>query len=954
MSLCQKAGGLLRETSNNLRENKSVIQIPNPKKPMREPILRTTSIVMIVTFFIGLITALILYCFETHSPIAWGQVCLILLGGTGVYYVVYKSRFLPQRIRTAIILLLPVMLIELYSVQLKIAGSLGISCLIILIIASLSRDLYLLLMIAVVTNIFFLFNLFFTTIGQQHIVLYIYNMVVFQIGWILLCALSFLSNKHIKEIILKTHEAEYAARVKSEFLANVSHEIRTPLNAIFGFTTFIQRQNLSHELQENVAAIKTASHTLLSLINDILDFSKIESGKYEIVPVTYELASLIEDTISMICIRIGSKPIHFFIDVDPQLPGHLIGDNVRIRQILTNLLSNATKYTKHGFVKLRVRGISSNGKLLFYFSVQDTGSGISEEDKCQLFETFRQFDVYKNRAIEGTGIGLSLTRRLVESLGGSISVESTYGEGSTFTVMLPQEIPEDVEPFVNIKIDPKMRVVVCEPNRDELEIWANILRSFQIDHILVASFSEFEFLLNADPNTRYFLDSRIFKLSGSKMMPLKKSITIIADRDEVFNSIVSIPILRRPIYALPLAARLADINISLQSEKMDGVFEQFVAPSARILVVDDNSVNLLVFAGLLEPYGCDVVSVESGHEAIKLAETEYFDLIFMDQMMPDIDGLGTMKLIRELTSRNLRCANEHVGKGENAFVQVDDSHFKNLPIIVSTANAISGMREEYLKGGFNDYIAKPIYPSHLNAILKQWIPLEKQLSPNYVQKQQAIAQQKSSPLNAEMLAKLDLPYLNIADGLRYVNSNCINYRNVLESFRLNAPKNLLSVRTFSQEERWKDLIIEVHAVKSLAKVIGAEQLSALAAELESAGKRESYDFIRKNIEKYLKTFQSVLNDIDVVMQLVAKPETSEENETELSPAELRDILTKGLTALEEYDADQASQILKQISLKLLTPEFAQVLKEVQVHIVQFDYKHAIQGIQNLLQHIENF
>ncbi|MDR2169004.1 MAG: response regulator [Planctomycetaceae bacterium] len=935
---------------------------------------------MIIAFSISFITALILILVTNNSS-AWGLLVCTILGVIGSYIVFYKNKFFSLRIKTAIILLIPIIFFEWYSIHFNIVGSLGLSFLIVLIITSFSRDLYLLSIIIVISNLCFLYNLFFTTIGgEQHFPIYVYNIVVFQIGWILLCVLSYMSNEYINEIIQKTQEAEYAARLKSEFLANVSHEIRTPMNAILGFTTIIQHQNQpktiydnqentacpikdggkydgcqSNKLQENVLAIRTAAHTLLSLINDILDFSKIESGKYEIVPVTYELASLIEDTITMISVRIENNPIQFFIDVDPQLPQCLIGDNVRVRQILANLLSNATKYTKHGFVKLRMWGITSNKKLLFYLSVQDTGSGIKEEDKSRLFETFRKFDVYKNREIEGTGIGLALTRQLCESMNGSISVESTYGEGSTFTVMIAQEIPDYVEPFVNIKIDPSLRVVVCDPNREELKIWAKILQSFNIDYILVASFSEFEFLLNSDPNTHYFLDSRVFRLSGSRIQNQKNNITIIADRNETFNFTSSIPILYRPIYILPIAKLLANIGISSPVERRESILEQFIAPEARILVVDDNPINLVVFAGLLEPYSCDVLSANCGREAVNLMENEYFDLVFMDQMMPELDGLETMKLIRDLSGRKLRCPNKDNEISENIFIQVDDSYFKKIPIIVATANAIAGMREEYLNSGFNDYIAKPIHMSHLHAVLKQWIPTEKQLNPNAKIPETQTTPNKISEINpgvnVDMLSKLSLPFLNVLGGLRFVSNNIANYFHVLESFRLRAPENINSVRLFFKEERWKALTIEVHSIKSISKIIGAEQLSALAAEMETAGKLEDHETIRQNIEQYIKTFQSVLNDVDLVLQMFAKPESAENaaDPVELNTEELYSTLNKALAALLEYDAAQTAQILKGISVKSLTPEFANMLEEIQRQVAKFDYKHAIQGIKNLIQ-----
>ena len=382
---------------------------------------------------------------------------------------------------------------------------------------------------------------------------------------------------------------------KSDFLAKMSHEIRTPMNAIAGMSELLLRRELPQGALNEAQDIKQAANNLIAIINDILDFSKIEAGKLEIIPAGYLLSSLINDTANIIRMRLTDKPVKFFTSIDENLPDNLLGDAVRIRQIILNLLSNAAKFTNEGQIGLSISlEKKEKTRIWLKFAVSDTGIGIKPEDQAKLFSDFMQVDTKRNRNLEGTGLGLSITRQLCIAMGGNISVISEYGKGSEFIAIIPQEI---------------------------------------------------------DPN-----------------LPL----TLVGKFDK-------------------------RENYSGQSTAGNAI--PFTIPKARLLIVDDLATNLKVAEGLLAPYKAAVDTCLGGAEAIELIEQYGYDLVFMDHMMPEMDGIETTALIRE-----------------RGFT---------IPIIALTANAVSGMKEMFLEKGFNDFLTKPIDLSKLNEILEYWIPAEK-------------------------------------------------------------------------------------------------------------------------------------------------------------------------------------------------------------------------------------
>ena len=485
-------------------------------------------------------------------------------------------------------------------------------------------------------------------------------------------------------LLKKIEELEAASRSKDAFIANISHEVRTPMNAILGFSELILQLDESDAVNEYAKEIKTASNNLLAIINDLLDISKIEWGRMELVPVNYYLHYLFTDIESVMSIPVQKKGIDFKIDINPELPSQLYGDIVRIRQILTNLCNNAVKFTNEGFVELRAdytKGIAIDNSevsetdredyITLLFSVRDSGIGIRKEDIDKIFEKFRQVDMRKNRGIEGTGLGLSISRQLVGLMGGEISVESEYGEGTIFHVKIPQKV-------VNVQ---KLSSYVINKN----------------------------------------------------------------SRDKIGKSIL-------------------------------------YAPSTRILVVDDNPVNLRIIKGLLQHYEIDADTADSGYEAIDKSNSKQYDVIFMDHMMPGMDGVEALGRIRQIDG------------------------YDTIPVIAVTANAIRGIRDEFLSKGFDDYLSKPIEVDRLEAILKKHLKSEMLV----------VVQESVEAEDAKLDVEID--GIDIDAGLLKCNHNVGDYVDILEIVAEYGPSKCEEIRLLAEKKILRIIRLQCMRLRALRPI----------------------------------------------------------------------------------------------------------------------------------------
>ncbi|MDR1686040.1 MAG: transporter substrate-binding domain-containing protein [Desulfovibrio sp.] len=609
----------------------------------------------------------------------------------------------------------------------------------------------------------------------------------------------------------QTCVAERAVKVKGDFLARMSHEIRTPMNAVIGLSELAQRElarrtpaqqkpGMSKAL-EYVTGIKSAGTSLLTIINDILDFSKIESGNLPIHPAPYETASLLNDVLTVIRVKLAETPLELIPDISSAIPRSMVGDAGRIRQILLNLLSNAVKYTKKGFIKFSAFGEApAEDRIRLTFIVEDSGIGIKEEDLPKLFGEFTRVDEKRNSGIEGTGLGLVIARSLCRAMGGDITARSGYGTGSVFTATLEQAVAD-----------------------------------------------------------------------------------------------------RRPM------GDMADAAVTrVETQRVT-----FSAPDVEVLVVDDFSSNLLVAEGLLAPYGMRVSTCLNGREAVELIRARSFDLVLMDHMMPEMDGVEAVHNIRAVTEE--RC--------------------RTMPVIALTANAVSGMREMFLENGFNDFLSKPIETAKLDAMLKKWIPADKRRDP--MEDGETFSTFDASPA-------VDLPEIqgvDVAAGVARIGGSQRRYLNLLETFCRDAQAGFVLLETIPDDGCRGSFTTQAHALKSALANIGADGLSQAAAVLEEAGRAADMPVIRDKLSPFREELTALTARIGEITAAVRAGGEAGQAEPPVEPA-----LAQLRQALEAKDIDAIYAARARLQSLPLSGKTLEAVSDIADFILTMEFQKALEAV----------
>ena len=718
-------------------------------------------------------------------------------------------------------------------------------------------------------------------------------------GFMVMAICDAIQNEVSRHLLEEREEALISAQIKTNFLANMSHEIRTPMNAILGMIELIMHENISDTVASYSNDIRSACRGLLTIINDILDISKIEAGKMKITLANYHVSSLLADVISIIKMRAEKKMLIFAVNIDTNIPNELFGDELRIKQILINLLNNAVKFTNEGQITLSVSSrIEKDGLCQLNFSVEDTGIGIKQDDVDRIFVMFQQMDTKKNRNVEGTGLGLSISKQLVEMMDGYIDVQSEYGIGSKFTVSIPQSVANS-QPLTALTHPEQVSVLVYENRAAYLNSLIFTLDSLGCNYKICANRSEIYQYLDDFKYNYIFISSlymeKIYAIATEKQ-PRAVIVVLDGDGEISYNNVLTISM---PIHCLQIANILNDEydrydNKNNASYASGSIF----APEAKVLVVDDNAVNLKVAAGLLNISKIKADTASNGMRAVEMVRDKDYDLVFMDHMMPDMDGVDTTIAIRSLGGK-----------------------YTQLPIVALTANAVGGVREMFKAEGLDDFLAKPIEISKLNAILKKWLPEDKQKLHTEIEVLEA--------------SYFEIRGLNTRIGITNSGGTSDAYNEILAIYVADCENRLNDLEKYHKNGDLRALTICVHAIKGASANIGAVEISTMAAALEAAGRSSDTAHIDASLPSFCDSLSSLLGNIREYLNSIRKDGAVQDKPAD--PDFLKSSLAEITTYMNNFDLDMAETTLMKLYTYQWDEAIFELIYKIKEYIDIFDY-----------------
>ena len=771
------------------------------------------------------------------------------------------------------------------------------------------------------------------------------------------------TNKLLMENIEALGQVE---RSKDDFMANVSHEIRTPINTICGMSEMLLREDLESSVRGEVFDIQTAGRNLLSIVSDILDFSELESGKMDLIEEPYNITSTLNDVMNMTNAQLNGKKIELIVSCDANIPSGLLGDEQKLRRVIMNLVSNAVKFTQEGCVTITLSARKEEYGINLIVNVKDTGIGMNEAELEKLFSSFNQVDTKRNRQEGGVGLGLAISQAIVRKMGGFITVNSKPGQGSEFQFVVPQKVvdntaiislenPESINVISYINMEKYTYAAIRDGYEDCIQYMVDQL-GFRFKQC--RNLAELKRRMETAKYSHVFICWEEYCEDKEWFDELAERIPVVLVLDRENDEEVSGGLLRiyKPFYAVAMASVLNGEQMIQSVGQSDRSGSRFIAPDSSILVVDDNMMNIKVVEGLLRPYQIKVFAAYSGQEALKKIESMDYDFVFMDHMMPEMDGVETMHRIRQKPGK----------------------YFQIVPIIALTANAIGGAREMFLAEGFQDFVAKPIELSVLERVLLRYIPQQKITKLSQKEAERLAGKNAKSGVARDADGK-DVKFegINVKQGIAYCGGKLQDYMEVVQIYYTTGIDKIIDIEKFYEQKDWKNYSILVHAVKSTSQGIGAAKLSEMAKELERAGKNVEESYIHSHHREMMEEYERVLKVLgedarinpeaektapggaagnstenSKVSGISAEEETGAEELQEMTGGELESIFGEIQQALGTFESEAVEEILNKLrGYRYGDESLAELVEPIRKKAAMFDFMGAedeLKGIRERL------
>ena len=886
---------------------------------------------------------------------------VLLLAGLVAVWVIHVTEIIPESIRLWLYFLLSMLACFFYGIHETSVFDLAPLMLTLIILYS-ATGMYSIIRLCVVTYFLTMCYDFVFVIGNSMELTslsitrtLLHFVLIFMSGRIVKIVMQRQSRER-KNTDSKIADLEEINRRTEDFLTNVSHELRTPINAVTGVTTVMLKNEESAEKRKDILSIRMAGHRLFNQIEDILDYTEIDTGRVRVSEDTYMITSIVNDIITGNELVERENMPELIFDIDTDLPSVLLGDGRKIKKVLKHLIDNALKFTQKGGVYVRIFALPKAYGINLCIRVSDTGIGIAAEELGRITERFYQSSQGRNRRAGGLGLGLPIVYGMVNAMKGFMQIESTVGSGTTVSVSVPQKVADETPGMAINNRESLCLACYLRPEKYEVpevrdyynEMISHMVQSLDMPLHRISNMEELERLTSMYQLTHLFIGKEEYEENQSYFEDLEQNMAVIvvADSSFVLPQGSRVKLLRKPFYCLPLVNILnagAPEDFETLKEK------HMLCPGIRVLVVDDEPMNLMVAEGIFKDYQMIVKTAESGRKAIKLCEREDFDLIFLDHMMPEMDGVETLKQLRKIHAEQS----------------------KVLTIIAFTANAVSGAREMFLREGFDEFVSKPIETLELERILRKVLPKSsvvfvdnndrKKIKAGDTEKQ---ASQKDEVTEGQMpeshsqedkMSRLEEAGIHTGSGIQYCRGDREFYMELLLKFAKDGERKEREIEDFYKQGDLANYGILVHAMKSTAKMIGADALSEMARMSEEAAKKQDAGYIREHHEELLARYHELTLRILDVLELRedSSGQAVQGDTTEISGDELIHRLSELKKSLDTFEADRAEALISEMDgIVYQGASVAELLVEVRQDVDDFEFGAASEKVETLLRNVE--